>query len=152
MSEPPRLRCSVSPRASSSLPHLLSRNEYVETLAKRVIYSRAYTAFYVSVIVAGCVEVAWIFCCGVGQLPQSSLFAVIESYVTLGLLTEVGMRAALLRRHFCLQVANVVDSLVAATSVATSALMALGLETRAEFLIAEVLVTGRVCFRPLAPQ
>ena len=40
----------------TSVSHM-SKGEYVQILAKRLLYSRAYTCFYASMIVAGIVEV-----------------------------------------------------------------------------------------------
>jgi len=131
--------------------HEPNMDEYVQTLAKRMVYSRTYAAFYLSVILAGIVEVVWILLPhgGVGQLPDHILFTVVENYVTLGLLCDISMRAALQRRRFCREVANLVDTFVLTVSITTSVLMAIGRETEAELLVAEVLITVRVVFRLL---
>lgn len=47
----------LSVRAVGSSSHGMSRDEYVQTMAKRISYSRAYTAFYISVIAASAIEV-----------------------------------------------------------------------------------------------
>lgn len=131
-------------------PFGLSRDEYVQTLAKRISYSRAYTAFYISVIAAALLEVGWIVFPGgaassdgsasaaaplsrpAGHLPSSRLFSAVESYVTLGLLAELGVRAAMQQRGFWSHRANWLDIGVAAVSLLTSLLLMLGLETPSE--------------------
>ena len=91
--------------------HIISRDEYLAVLARRVLYSRAYTGFYISVICAAVFEVSLILMPhgGVGQMPQGALFTAVETYVTLGLLSEVAMRLALQRRRFCSKVSNLLD-------------------------------------------
>lgn len=104
----------------------ITRDEYLAVLARRVLYSRTYTGFYISVICAAVFEVRarqrerWpgegavpsgamyaqvslilLPHGGIGQLPQGPLFTAVETYVTLGLLSEVAMRLALQRRRFC---------------------------------------------------
>ena len=128
----------------------LSRHEYVDILAKRVLYSRAYTGFYVTLIGAGLVEVVWIMSPdggGVGHLPDHGAFTVVESYVTVGLILELALRAVLQRRLFWTQVANLFDLFVVLVSVFTTVLAWAGAETRSEALVADLLVTGRVFFR-----
>lgn len=128
----------------------LSRHEYVDILAKRVLYSRAYTGFYVTLIGAGLVEVVWILSPdggGVGHLPHHGAFTVVESYVTVGLILELALRAALQRRLFWSQFANLFDLFVVIVSVFTTVLAVAGAETRSEALLADLLVTGRVFFR-----
>eukprot|EP00967_Tisochrysis_lutea_P137921 scaffold248277_cov35-Tisochrysis_lutea.AAC.1 len=44
-------------RAASTLTHEMSRDEYVQTMARRISYSRTYTVFYITVIFASLVEV-----------------------------------------------------------------------------------------------
>jgi hypothetical protein len=66
-----------------------------------------------------------------GHLPTSSLFSLVESYVTLGLLAELGVRAAMQQRAFCAHRSNWVDMAVAAISLITSLLILAGLEVRA---------------------
>jgi hypothetical protein len=82
-----------------------------------------------------------------GHLPTSSLFSVVESYVTLGLLAELGVRAAMQQRAFCAHRSNWVDMAVAAVSLLTSLLILAGLETPAKMLLAEAVITTRVGFR-----
>lgn len=126
----------------------------MQILAKRLLYSRAYTCFYLSMITAGVVEVGWIILAptasaeGVSQLPTHPAFTAVETYVTLGLLCELSMRAMLFgMKSFCSLPANLFDSAVVAISVGSSVLIALGLETSAELIVTEILVTGRVLFR-----
>jgi len=104
-----------------------------------------------SVIAAGFVEVAWILLQqgGIGTLPKETMFTVVETYVTLGLVFEICIRASVQWRRFFQSVANVVDAAVAAISVTSSLLLASGLETKTEMLVAESLVIGRVLFRLL---
>ena len=97
-------------------------------------------------------QVAWIILpgpsSGFGQLPDSVLFTAVETYVTIGLVCELLLRAVHGGiRNFCRVKANVFDSVVAAVSVLSSILIAAGLETPAELLVAEFLVIGRILFR-----
>ena len=140
------------PLSGASSAHSLTKGEYVQILAKRVLYSRAYTCFYLSMIGAGVIEVCWILAPsaggGFGQLPTHPAFTAVETYVTIGLVCELTMRAILSGpAAFCSLPANVFDTVVAAVSVASSLLIAAGMETPAELLVAEILVTGRVLFR-----
>eukprot|EP00967_Tisochrysis_lutea_P137922 scaffold248277_cov35-Tisochrysis_lutea.AAC.2 len=82
-----------------------------------------------------------------GHLPTSSLFSAVETYVTLGLWAELGVRAAMQQRAFCAHRANWVDMAVAAVSLMTSLLILVGLETAAEMIVAEAVITTRVAFR-----
>ena len=183
---PPRLPQLTSPPApmeSWGTSHT-SRGEYVQILAKRLVYSRAYTIFYASMIIAGIVEVRvnrivahtaarcerapqqpgrtltgraprqvlWIILpgpsSGFGQLPDSVVFTAVETYVTIGLVCELALRAIHGgMKSFCGAKANIFDSAVAAVSVSSSVLIAAGLETPAELLVAEILVIGRILFR-----
>ena len=130
----------------------LSRNEYIDILAKRVLYSRAYTIFYVSLICSGVAEVAWILlptAGGVGILPQHGLFTVVESYVTAGLVLELALHATLQRRSFWLTLGNYLDAAVATVSVVSTISLVVGVETRSEALFADILVITRVVFRLL---
>ena len=137
------------PSSSSSA---LSRNEYIDILAKRVLYSRAYTVFYASLICAGVAEVAWILLPtsgGVGMLPKHGAFTMVECYVTVGLVLEIALHAALQRRAFWRKPENYFDALVASVSIASTVSLVSGVETRGEALAADLLVTGRVVFRLL---
>ena len=136
--------------AGSAGSSTLSRHEYVDILAKRVLTSRAYTGFYVTLICAGLVEVVWILSPdggGVGHLPHHGAFTVVESYVTVGLILELALRAALQKRLFWTQVANLFDLFVVLVSVFTTVLAVIDAETRSEALFADLLVTSRVFFR-----
>ena len=97
-------------------------------------------------------QVAWIILpgpsSGFGQLPDSVAFTAVETYVTIGLVCELLLRAVHSGvRSFCRVKANMFDSVVAAVSVLSSVLIAAGLETPAELLVAEFLVIGRILFR-----
>ena len=67
------------------------KGEYIDILARRLAFSRFYTCFFISVIVAGIVEVLWVLSSdgGVGQLPKDTSFVVVETYVTVGLALEL---------------------------------------------------------------
>ena len=138
----------VGEQSSSST---LSRTEYFDILAKRVLHSRTYAGFYLSLVGAGLVEVAWILLPqgGVGQLPRHFVFTIVESYVTVGLVLELALRAALQRRGFWHRLSNTFDMVVAAVSILSTLLFVAGVETRSEALFADLLVTGRVFFRLL---
>ena len=128
------------------------RIEYADILAKRVIFSRAHAVLCASMLVAGVVEVLWIFhelrtSTGERQLPEHFAFAVLETYVTIGLVGEILLRVILQRKDFCLKWTNIVDVSVAALSVISSALFAAGLETPAEMLLGSIIITARIVFR-----
>lgn len=125
--------------------------EYASILAKRVLFSRAYTFFYTSLIVAGIVEAIFIFIPhgGVGKLPRHPVFTLLEGYVTIGLVCEITLRALQQRHDFCRHRANILDAVVVVISLLASLLYALDLETRGEMLLADALVTTRVIFRLL---
>ena len=138
--------------AAPPLAHSMSNSEYMQILARRLMYSRAYTFFYASMIVAGVVELVWILVPGMSgngfhQLPTSPWFTAVETYVTVGLVCELGLRATLKPTNFCRSPANVFDSVVALVSVLSSLLVAFDLETPTEMLLAEGLITARVGFR-----
>ena len=137
---------------SSSSSSALSRNEYIDILAKRVLYSRAYTVFYASLICAGVAEVAWILLPtsgGIGVLPKHGAFTTVECYVTVGLVLEMALHAALQRHAFWRKLENYFDALVAAVSIVSTVSLVSGVETRGEALFADLLVTSRVVFRLL---
>ena len=137
---------------SSSSSSALSRNEYIDILAKRVLYSRAYTGFYASLICAGVAEVAWILLPtsgGVGVLPKHGAFTMVECYVTVGLVLEMVLHAALQRHAFWRKPENYFDALVAAVSITSTVSLVSGVETRGEALFADLIVTSRVVFRLL---
>ena len=128
------------------------RIEYADILAKRVIFSRAHAVLCASMLVAGVVEVLWIFhelhsSTGERHLPEHVVFTVLETYVTIGLVGEIVLRLILQRQDFCLKWSNIVDVAVAAVSVISSALFAAGLETPAEMLLGTIIITARIVFR-----
>jgi len=129
------------------------RGEYVDILAKRVVFSRAHVCLCSSILVASVVEVLWILLpmhSASGQLPDHPLFTLVESYVTLGLVIEITLRALLEKRSFCRRWSNVFDVVVAAVSIASSALFVAGLANGlAEKLLETIVVTARVVFRLL---
>ena len=124
-------------------------DEYVDILAKRVIYSRAHTCLCGSMICAGTVEVAWTLLPhgGIGHLPHHPFFVFVEVYVTLGLVGELALRAALQRRDFFRRRVNLIDGLVALVSVLSLVLFVVGLETPGEMMFAEAIVFARIAFR-----
>ena len=130
-----------------------SSSEYVDILARRVVFSRTHTLLCTSVILAGVVEVLWILLptpsSGVGRLPDHWLFGAVETYVTIGLLGELLLRLALQRRGFWRNRANLFDASVVGISLLSSLLYALGAETPMEALFAEAVVIARVVFRLL---
>ena len=54
----PARRASTPPPSSS---YATPSSEYVQTVATRVVYSRGYGAFYVSLLAASITEIVWIF-------------------------------------------------------------------------------------------
>jgi hypothetical protein len=129
----------------------IERSEYVDIIARRVRFSRLFAGFYISVIVASLIEVVWVLTPhgGVGRLPDSALFVFVETYVTVGLVLELLLRAILQRAHFCSDRGNILDTVVVAISVTTSLIVASGNETETEILLTELVIAGRVAFRLL---
>ena len=128
------------------------RIEYADILAKRVVYSHAHALVCASMLVAGVVEVLWILglltvSTGASHLPDHPLFALLEIYVTLGLVGDILLRLVLQRRDFCRQCANIVDVGVASVSIVSLVLFEAGLETPTEMLLGTIIVTGRIVFR-----
>ena len=138
-----------APSTSSAHGDESAYDEYVDIVAKRVLYSRAHTCVCSTMIIAGTIEVAWTLLphSGVGHLPHHPFFVFVEVYVTLGLLGELALRAALQRKDFCRRRVNLIDGTVALISVLSLVLYAAGLETPSEMLFAEVVVFARVAFR-----
>ena len=101
-----------------------SSSEYVDILARRVVFSRTHTLLCTSVILAGVVEVLWILLptpsSSVGRLPDHWLFGAVETYVTIGLLGELLLRLALQRRGFWRNRANLFDASVVGISLLSS--------------------------------
>ena len=155
------LRCTPS-RAASDWPSAavdegepsMRPQEYLQILAKRVLFSRLHSFLCATVIAAGVVEVLWILLpttdSGIGHPPDHWLFQIAESYVTLGLVGEIVLRLALEGWHtFFAKRANQFDLVVAGLSGLSSLLYALRLESPAEMAAAEVMVLVRVVFRLL---
>jgi len=117
---PARRVCTSAP--SSSKLADLSHGEYVQTVATRVVYSRGYGAFYVSLLAASITEIVWIFhpwtdhCCRLAY-PTSPVFFVVESYLTLGLVGDTALRMVWQRGAFWGQCGNVFDVSVSALSI-----------------------------------
>jgi hypothetical protein len=124
-------------------------DEYVDILAKRVIHSNAHTCLCGSMIVAGTIEVAWTLLPhgGVGQLPHHPFFVFVGVYITLGLVGELVLRAALQRHDFFRRRVNLIDGFVAPVSVVSLILFGAGLETPGEMMFAEAIVIARIAFR-----
>ena len=130
-----------------------SYTEYVEILARRILFSRLHSTLCATVLGASVIEVLWIVlpssASGWGHMPNHWLFFIVESYVTLGLMGEIALRVALERRAFFDKRSNIFDTIVAVVSVIVSLLYTAGLETAMEFAAAEALVTLRIVFRLL---
>ena len=123
--------------------------EYLDIVAKRVVFSRAHVCLCTSILMASIVEVLWIVLpmhSASGQLPDHPLFTLVESYVTFGLVVEISLRAVLEKRAFCQKFSNVFDASVALISIASSVLFAAG---QGEKLVETIVVTARVVFRLL---
>ena len=102
----------------------VSREEYVQTVATRVVYSRGYGAFYVSMLAASITEIVWILhpwtdpahCCSL-RYPDSPVFFVVESYLTLGLVGDTALRMKWQGREFWTQWGNKFDFGVSVLSI-----------------------------------
>jgi hypothetical protein len=116
----------VSPRTPSSpvaRTPSISNQEYAQTVATRVVYSRGYGAFYVSLLVASITELLWVLhpwasggCCRLAY-PTSPVFFVVESYLTIGLVGDTVLRMVWQREAFWTQCGNVFDVSVSALSI-----------------------------------
>ena len=124
-------------------------DEYVDILAKRMLYSRAHTCLCGTMMCAVTLEVAWTLLPhgGIGHLPHHPVFIFVEIYVTLGLLGELLLRAALQRKDFWNRRANAFDAFVVLISIVTAILFISGWESPGEMLFAEVIVIARIAFR-----
>ena len=127
--------------------------EYINILARRLIFSRFYSCFFVSLIVACITEVLWVLLPhggGVGQIPTDTAFVAIEAYVTVGLALELLLRGILQHKTFwlfCSECANVLDCVVVALSILSNILTFTGHQTETGMVLSEILITGRVIFR-----
>ena len=114
----------LAPTSSSFDQHGVSSSEYAQIAAGRLIYSRSCGAFYISLLAASLTEIVWILhpwadpmhCCRMAY-PTSPLFFVVESYLTLGLIAETGLRFLWQRDAFWLQPANIFDTAVCGMSI-----------------------------------
>lgn len=132
----------------------VSYNERIETITKRLLYSNTYQALVASLTIAALVETYWLLSpthgTGAGQPPpHDTTYLVVETYVTLGLTLDLAARLYLQKCDFFRSPANVLDAAIAAASLLTSLLLALGAQLPSEMFVAELLVAGRVLFRLL---
>jgi hypothetical protein len=120
--------------------------EKLDIFVRRAYVSEGYKLLCCSFVAAGVLECTWLICSG-GELPLHPLFVLLEGYVTVGLLAEVLLRAALERRQFWRRAENLIDLSVSVLSVLTALLGAFGKETPAEMLMAEFIITARIVYR-----
>jgi len=114
---------SVTPFRSRSAS-FMSQEEYLQTIASRVLYSRSCTAFYLSLLLASLTEIVWILhpwvntrhCCRL-SFPRSRVFFAVETYLTVGLFGETTLRILWQRSRFWLQCGNIFDASVCVLSV-----------------------------------
>jgi hypothetical protein len=105
-------------------PSYMTQEEYVQTVASRLLYSRSIGLFYLSLLAASIVEVVWILHPWISpgherriSYPTSRLFFAVELYLTTGMVCETLLRIVLLRRAFWAEPGNVFDASVCALSV-----------------------------------
>uniref|UniRef100_A0A7S4C244 Ion transport domain-containing protein n=1 Tax=Chrysotila carterae TaxID=13221 RepID=A0A7S4C244_CHRCT len=118
--EPLLLRSASKLRASN----FMTQEEYIQTIASRVLYSRSCGAFYISLLIASLTEIIWILhpwmsaanCCQLAY-PRSRVFFLVETYLTVGLAGETTLRILWLRGRFWQQCGNVFDAAVSALSL-----------------------------------
>lgn len=123
--EPLLLRSVSKVRASA----FMSQEEYLQTIASRVLYSRSCGAFYMSLLFASLTEIIWIahpwvsqvHCCKLSY-PRSRLFFAVEAYLTVGLAGETTLRILWMRAAFWRQCGNIFDAIVSALSLLSFAL------------------------------
>mmetsp|Transcript_14982 Transcript_14982/g.34324 ORF Transcript_14982/g.34324 Transcript_14982/m.34324 type:complete len:273 (-) Transcript_14982:64-882(-) len=124
--EEPLLLRSVSKNRANSF---MSKEEYLQTIASRVLYSRSCGAFYMSLLAASLTEIIWIahpwvsqvHCCRLSY-PRSRLFFAVEAYLTVGLAGETTLRILWMRAAFWRQCGNIFDAIVSALSLLSFAL------------------------------
>ena len=115
----------------------VSRREYAQIAASRVLNSRQCGAFYVSLLAASLFELAWILhpwfltcthpraTCSTWMIayPKSPIFLAVEVYLTCGLVAETAVRAVWLgASEFAKEPCNVFDAVVGLLSVLSFAL------------------------------
>lgn len=113
-----------SSSSSSMSPSYMTQEEYLQTVASRLLYSRSIGIFYISLLAASLIEVVWILHPWVSpgherriSYPTSRLFFAVELYLTTGMVCETLLRIVLLRRAFWAEPGNVFDASVCALSV-----------------------------------
>lgn len=126
----PLLPVSFSTSKTRQRSHI-SSEEYLQTVASRVLYSQACGAFYLSLLAASVTEILWIVhpsldpyhwiidpshCCRLSY-PRSRLFLLIETYLTLGLSAETALRLLWQRSAFWTHKGNVFDAAVCLLSL-----------------------------------
>jgi hypothetical protein len=97
-------------------PHSISSSEYAQIAAGRLMYLPSWGLFLASLLVASLTEIVWIthpwmdpmHCCHIAY-PKSKLFFAVETYLTLGLIFETGLRFVWQRRSFWLHWGNWFD-------------------------------------------
>jgi len=103
----------------------MSQEEYLQTIASRLLFSRSCGLFYSSLLAASVVEVVWILhpwvpwveSDGLIHYPTSRVFFAVELYLTAGLIGETALRAVLQRAAFWAEWVNVFDTAVCVLSV-----------------------------------
>ena len=110
--------------SSSSFGQYMTQEEYLQTVASRLLYSRSISLFYVSLLAASIVEVVWILHPWATpgherriSYPNSRAFFVVEVYLTFGMVCETALRIVLLRAAFWSDFGNIFDAAVCALSI-----------------------------------
>ena len=100
----------------------MSQEEYLQTVASRVLYSRSCGAFYLSLLVASLTEIIWMLhpwvghCCHLSY-PRSPVFFAVEAYLSIGLFCETVLRLLWQRKRFWSDRGNVFDAVVSVLSM-----------------------------------
>lgn len=100
----------------------MSQEEYLQTVASRVLYSSSCGAFYLSLLVASLTEIIWMLhpwighCCHLSY-PKSKVFFAVEAYLSIGLFGETALRLIWQRRRFWSDGGNIFDAAVSVLSM-----------------------------------
>ena len=82
----------------------MSQEEYLQTVASRVLYSRSCGAFYLSLLVASLTEIIWMLHPWVGHcchlVPEVAGLLAVEAYLSIGLFCETVLRLLWQRKRF----------------------------------------------------
>jgi len=126
--------------------HNVTSDEYLQTIASRLLYSRSCGVYYFSLLAASVTEVVWILHPWAVpgherriDYPDSWLFFLVELYLTAGLFGETALRIVRQRAAFWGQCGNVFDAAVCVLSLVSFALPLLKLAREMEVALLSIM-------------